>query len=85
MTCKQFHCLSIFALVANRPGTPLCVGRVFAVDLDRGANGTVSYESVTPGPSNDPGFFSVDPNTGHVCSKEAHIPQEAAESVFWVS
>lgn len=68
----------------------LCVGRVFAVDLDAGSNGTVTYESSGGNEGGSPGndFFSVDPVTGQVCSTfgaaEA-LPPSATESVIWVS
>ncbi|VDO14404.1 unnamed protein product [Rodentolepis nana] len=56
-----------------------CLGRVFAVDLDRGANGTVVYEMAQPD-----SFFSVDPVSGLVCPTGAPLT-EPSENLIWVT
>ena len=55
-----------------------CIGRVFAVDLDRGANGSVAYELAQPD-----SYFSVDSITGQICLTGV-LPTPSSNHVVWV-
>ncbi|KAL5111856.1 Protocadherin Fat 4 [Taenia crassiceps] len=56
-----------------------CFGRVFAVDLDRGANGSVIYEMAQPTK-----YFSLDSITGQIClTGDPLIP--SYEHIIWVT
>ncbi|VDQ08491.1 unnamed protein product [Trichobilharzia regenti] len=66
----------IYYIIASN--SVICVGRVFALDLDSGLNGTVIYErdasdDFKSSSMNDDGFFVVEQN-GWICTKDGVPP-----------
>ncbi|CDS40649.1 fat cadherin tumor suppressor [Echinococcus multilocularis] len=80
---KEVECYHFFYRLggggSSDGGSSECFGRVFAVDLDRGANGSVAYEMVQPNT-----YFSVNSITGQVCLTGVPL-MHPSEHVIWVT